>query len=202
MTWEIVFTLVAVHAAAVISPGPNMLSVMDSSLNFGAARTLPFILGILLGNVVHIAYSIALTSYAIALSPTFRLALAIAGGLYLGYAGIARLCNSTAPARRTSRSNRFASGFAVNITNPKGILLFVSVYSVIIPVGVPLLAKLSCGIWMLLVNFIFLSSLAFAISSKAAAAVVNANLAAINRLTGCMLIVIAAALVCRSLWPA
>ncbi len=198
MSLEIMLTLVAVHAAAVVSPGPNMLSVMDSSLNFGARGTVPLIFGILLGNVIHISYSIVMTSYSVGFSPALRLVFTVAGGVYLAYAGLSRLMNSKPGSPRRFASNGFANGFAVNITNPKGILLFTSIYSIVVPISAPLIFKVSCGLWMLSVNLAFLTALSFAISTKAAAAVVNENLSGINKVTGCVLIVLSIALMLKS----
>ena len=53
MTWEVLSALVLFAFVTSVTPGPNNLMLMASGANFGFRRTMPHMLGVALGFVLH-----------------------------------------------------------------------------------------------------------------------------------------------------
>ena len=74
-------------AAAALTPGPNNFVVMRTAARGGIAATLPAIGGVVLGSLVLLGVVVAGAGAAFEAVPHLRMALAIAGCLYLVYLG-------------------------------------------------------------------------------------------------------------------
>jgi threonine/homoserine/homoserine lactone efflux protein len=74
-------------AAAALTPGPNNFVVMRTAARGGLAAALPAIAGVVLGSLALLAVVVAGAGAAFEAVPHLRMALAIAGCLYLVYLG-------------------------------------------------------------------------------------------------------------------
>ncbi len=133
-------TLIAVwilHVAAMATPGANVLLVSQLAASDRASSAVFAALGVTLGALIW-ASSAVLGLHAIfQVFPSLRLALQIAGGLYLLLVA-SRLWRSGAAAlpdssTSVSRAAAFRLGFLTNITNPKSALFFGSVFAASFP---------------------------------------------------------------------
>ncbi|MBZ8135239.1 LysE family translocator [Afifella sp. IM 167] len=85
MSTEIVSALVVFALVASMTPGPNNLMLLASGVNFGFRRTIPHLLGILIG------FAVLLTAVGLGVGalverfPALHLALKVVGGAYLLY---------------------------------------------------------------------------------------------------------------------
>jgi LysE type translocator len=119
----------SVFLLAIMSPGPNVLAVIGTSMSVGRNAGIALALGVAAGSfgwafLAAVGLSALLASYAHALT-----AIKIAGGVYLLWLAY-KAFRSAASAHdievaELSGSNRtlggyFARGFAIQMTNPKG----------------------------------------------------------------------------------
>jgi len=132
------------YAVGSASPGPSNLAIMATAMNAGRRSALTLALGIVSGSVswgllAAFGLSAVLATYSRAL-----VALKILGGLYLlwlasrsaraAWAG-ASLPNQHAAAPRTSALRTYLRGAGIHLTNPKAILLWLSIVSLALPAG-------------------------------------------------------------------
>ncbi|EKV29585.1 hypothetical protein C882_0407 [Caenispirillum salinarum AK4] len=118
-----------------LTPGPGVFAVIARGLGQGFWRTLPFIVGILFGNITWLTLTVfGLAAIATVLGPLF-LGVKIAGGLYLAWMGLKmwrkRVTDSDIDAAdeglEQSLFRRWLSGYALTLGNPKPILFYLSV---------------------------------------------------------------------------
>ncbi len=133
-------TLLAVavlHGAVLVTPGANVL-VVSQIAAAGHRRAACFAgLGITVVAVLWSILAVLGVNAVFAAHPVLRLALQIAGGLYLCYVA-SRLWRSGASTQESSRlplsaATAFRLGFLTNIMNPKSALFFGSVFATALP---------------------------------------------------------------------
>lgn len=138
MTLYPLFLVVA--ALTVLSPGPGVVMTLSNALRFGLRGAWGGILGVACGAGVVAALSA--TSLGLLLASS-ALAFTVAkwiGALYLIYLGLRlwrapplRLVEAQAHSARFTR--RFAEGLTLQLTNPKAIFFFLSVFPQFIEPG-------------------------------------------------------------------
>lgn len=133
-------TMSGVLALAWMTPGPNMLAVIDSSLRGGWSAGFTTGLGISTGNVVWSIVAIAGSNMIFREFPQLILAIQLLGCAYLLYLGYRSLkmalmpnADNGVPKAPTGRGSFYATGLIVIFTNPKAILFFASVFTALIP---------------------------------------------------------------------
>jgi threonine efflux protein len=156
------------HWVVMVTPGPNVLVV--SNLAAGGSRKAAFFAAIGVTAVAGIWSTLAVLGVdaVFAAHPYLRLAVQVAGGLYLLYVA-SRLWGSTssAPAARSgslSPAAAFRLGFLTNILNPKSALFFGSVFATALPVQPSGLLLLAAVALVVLNAFVWHSFLALAFS--------------------------------------
>ena len=83
MDWYLAVMLFA--ASSTVTPGPNNIMIMSSGLNFGIRRSMPHLMGILVGfPLMFVAVGLGLVSVFIAM-PQLHSFIQIAGVIYLLY---------------------------------------------------------------------------------------------------------------------
>jgi homoserine/homoserine lactone efflux protein len=125
------FLLMAV--ATVVSPGPGVIMTLTNSLRYGKRGTFCGILGIAFGALVVAAISATGLGVVLAASAFAFTVIKYVGAAYLIYLGI-RLWRAPAsklkerPARDGGVGKRFMEGLSLQLTNPKAIFFFLSVF--------------------------------------------------------------------------
>jgi len=125
------------HVAALLSPGANVLLVSQLAASDRARSAAFAALGVTVGACIWASCAVLGVNAFFQAFPGLRLALQIAGGLYLLYVA-SRLWRSNSTflnGRATSVSSlaAFRLGFLTNITNPKSALFFGSVFAASFP---------------------------------------------------------------------
>lgn len=125
------------HVAALLSPGANVLLVSQLAASDRARSAAFAALGVTVGTCVWASCAVLGVNALFQAFPELRLALQIAGGLYLLYVA-SRLWRSNSTSlngRVTSVSPliAFRLGLLTNITNPKSALFFGSVFAASFP---------------------------------------------------------------------
>lgn len=108
----LVFSILGVHLLAVMSPGPDFILVTKNSLTFSRKAGIYTALGIALGLIVHITYS--LTGLGLLLKHNqnlFRI-IQIVGGSYLAYIGLSSLYSLFKKMRENDKVKSLSSSIA------------------------------------------------------------------------------------------
>lgn len=119
--------------ATVLSPGPGVVMTLTNSLLYGLRGTVGGILGIAFGALVVAAISATSLGVVLATSSLAFTVLKFIGAAYLIYLGVRAW---RAPAfkfteqstHEASFGKRFVEGISMQLTNPKAIFFFLSVF--------------------------------------------------------------------------
>ncbi|WP_306031085.1 LysE family translocator [Stappia sp. MMSF_3263] len=141
MLFDQVVVIAGLTVLIMISPGPDMIIVMRNTILDGKRAGLATSLGVLAGNLVHIAYCAVGIGWLISQSILAFSILKYAGAAYLVYLGIMSLRgagrgvsleagNNGGMAR--ARRAHVVQGFLNNILNPKGTLFYLGLFTVVI----------------------------------------------------------------------
>ncbi|MEF2524191.1 LysE family transporter [Vibrio mimicus] len=175
-----IFVTVAVaHFLALLSPGPDFVLVVKSAIRNKGKNAIGIAVGIALANAVYIGLCLVGVGSILAASVSIMIALKIVGGLFLIYLAIQAL-----KARRSSyetfevsglegastHSSSFhyelVTGFMSGILNPKNLLFYLSLFTVVLTNDVSFSFKLGLGIWMTLVVFLWDAAIIFLLSTN------------------------------------
>lgn len=145
--------LVLAHGVALLSPGPDFFLLTSYAIRYRLKGSAFICLGIALGNAIYIALAIAGWNGLRSNEWLFS-AIEIAGALYLLYLGV-MLLRSQPRALALSLANvdvpaikQLVLGLASSLLNPKNMLFYMSLMTVILGSQVTLVQQISCGIWM------------------------------------------------------
>jgi len=130
-------TIWILHVAAMVSPGPNVLLVSQLAASDRAQSAVFAAVGVTFGAALWATCAVLGVHVVFVAFPGVRLALQIAGGVYLMYVAIRlwRFNGAASVGRASSVSSwaAFRRGFLTNITNPKVALFFGSVFATSFP---------------------------------------------------------------------
>ncbi len=125
-----------VTALAMLSPGPDMILVMRNTMAGDRRRGGLTALGVLTGNLVHIAYCTLGIALLLSRSPLAYNVLRIASAVYLVYLGVQSLrsrdTTKAEPTASAGTRSAYCQGLVNNVLNPKGSLFFLGVFSQLI----------------------------------------------------------------------
>ena len=170
MAWLTVFaTLLLIHGAAVMSPGPNFLIVLRNAMRFGSLAGVITSFGVASGSAVFITAGAVGAIALLNLNQDIALIVRVLCGAYLIYLGISYLraawCkdiklsvedpNETAGRRRWY--GFFIQGALTNLLNPKAIAYFTTLFTVFVPVNLGAVSLTVLGIGMVMITFIWYS---------------------------------------------
>lgn len=158
------FMLIAVlHAAAMISPGPDFVMVTHHSLKYGRKSGIMCSAGIAIGILVHVTYCMLGLAVIIAQSAVVFSIFKFIAALYLIFLG----CKAFLSRKRDAQKQGFPenekpslrksllTGFITNAFNPKVTLFFLSMYTLVISKATPVSAQMFYGGWMCVLTFLW-----------------------------------------------
>lgn len=167
-------TVVILHLLAVMSPGPDFFMITRNSLVYSRKTGLYSAVGLALGILVHVTYSIVGIAYVISKSIIVFSALKFLGAGYLIYIGYQAL--KTKPQKQTSENYQTAElrnldrlaaikmGFLTNVFNPKVTLFFLALFTQVIHASTPLWLKILYGAEMSGMTFVWFGFVALVMS--------------------------------------
>lgn len=137
------FLLVAgIHLLAVMSPGPDFAMVLRNSLVYSRRTGIMAAVGLGLGILVHVTYSILGIALVISQSILLYDAIKLIGAAYLIYIGVRSLMSKTANVDESNPSpehkpepsafTAIRQGFLTNVLNPKATLFFLALFTQVI----------------------------------------------------------------------
>lgn len=159
---ELIPTVALLHLMACLSPGPDILLVMQTSLRDGFRLAMATTIGILTGVALHITFGLTGVSYLIAGSDPARAGLSLAGASYLVFLGGRGLSTAKSPPIPSASSpdappagtpaSAYRRGLLVNLLNAKALLFFLSLFSVLLGPDIPFPERILAGLTMLAVQ--------------------------------------------------
>lgn len=149
-------TIALLHLLAVASPGPDFAMVTRQSFAHGRRVAIWTSIGIGLGILVHVTYSLLGIGILISQSIPLFTVLKICGAVYLAFIGVKSLRarpHAEAELSITARippprRKALVVGFLTNVLNPKATLFFLAIFSTVIDPRTPALWLAVYGIWM------------------------------------------------------
>lgn len=143
---SLLLSICALHFVAQLSPGPDVLLIAKSSASTTRPNTLKIILGISMGIVVWVVLSLVGFTVLLQQFPWIQQALMVIGGVFLAKMGWAMLngglktlnqrvdlnAEQTLSAHSSpahSEKNYVLMGLLTNLSNPKTLIYFSSVFS-------------------------------------------------------------------------
>ncbi|WP_104472590.1 LysE family transporter [Acinetobacter indicus] len=137
---SLLLTICALHFVAQLSPGPDIILIAKSSASTTRRNTIHIIAGISLGIVLWVVLTLLGFTVLVEQFPWIQQVLMLIGGLFLakmGWAmlsgGLRSLKQSTAledvQAQSFAQKNYFLLGLFTNLSNPKTLIYFSSVFS-------------------------------------------------------------------------
>lgn len=166
-------TIVAIHFVVLISPGPDFLLVSRNSLVSSSKTGILTAIGITLGMLVHMTYSLLGIGFVIAKSILLFNTIKYAGALYLLYIGWKALWSKETahathreprPRRMITQIEALQMGFICNVLNPKATLFFLALFTQVISPGTPVFIQMLYCIAMMTTTFLWFSSVASVLS--------------------------------------
>jgi len=154
---------------AVISPGPDFAIVTRNSILHSRKIGVSTALGITAGILFHMSYLVMGFGLLVSSLVKVLFFIKVAGCLYLGFLGWKSLSSSSSWSEKINESpqnstitvqSAFWNGFLTNVLNPKAILFFVSLFTVVIDKNTPSSVLVLCGAMIVLITlawFLFVS---------------------------------------------
>jgi len=184
--------LAGLNLVALISPGPDFAVVVRNSLIYSRRTALLTVLGIALGIFVHVSYIIFGLGAIIQENEwLFQSVKWLGAGylIYIGYRGLRAKktsleINSARQSHDISALSALRSGFLTNALNPKCMLFFISLFSVVISPQTPTFVMLMGGGIVFIETALWFGFVAFCLSGKRTREKFNAAGHWIERITG------------------
>lgn len=129
MDLSLYVTFLLVSSVVIITPGPNVLLVVATSLAHGRIRGLQTVIGMLVAMVIQLYVAVQGTVWLAERLSDFFQCIKWVGVIYLVYLGFGRLKavyrnKDSVDEKQITAGGTFLRGFFVALTNPKTILFF------------------------------------------------------------------------------
>jgi RhtB (resistance to homoserine/threonine) family protein len=195
--------LIALVFISLISPGPDFAITVKNSLVYSRRSGLLTAFGIALGSLIHISYTLLGLGLLITKIPILMQTIQYIGAgylFYIGYKNLLAKANTDKVGGYDSNADlkpmqAFSLGFITNLFNPKAMLFFISLFSVLMPKEISDFNKLSLAIILFFETLLWFSFVAYSLSGKNTRAKFQKMSHWIERITGAILIVLALKLI-------
>lgn len=165
-------TVAIIHLLAVISPGPDFIMISRNSLIYSWKVGLYSSIGLALGNLVHITYSLIGIGLIISKSIVLFTIIKFFGAFYLIYIGYKCLksksnqqqINNTKERYNIGKLAAIRMGFLTNVLNPKATLFFLSLFTQVIGINTPKITQILYGVEMSVMTFLWFAFVAYILS--------------------------------------
>ncbi|MDO8658912.1 MAG: LysE family transporter [Candidatus Levybacteria bacterium] len=176
MEYLTIFITVAIaHFLAVISPGPDFIMITRNSLLYSRKTGVYSALGLGLGILVHVTYSLIGLGLLISKSIVLFSIIKYLGAAYLIYIGYKSLTakhtnigteHIDIKKKNLNKFQAIKMGFITNVTNPKATLFFLSLFTLIVGPSISLYFKVIMGVEMSFVTFAWFAFISILFSHR------------------------------------
>ena len=191
-----ILVIVSVTSLVMVIPGPDMVLVLRNTVVDGRRAGLQTSVGILSGNLVHIAYCLLGIGLLISKSVIAFSMLKFAAAAYLIYLGIMSfrsgektLDTNDVEVRGPGRA-WFVQGFVNNLLNPKGTLFYLGVFTTVITPETSGSTTLLLVVIMMLVSASFWLLFVRTLDRPTIRGVIERSQRAMNRIFGALLVLL------------
>jgi RhtB (resistance to homoserine/threonine) family protein len=190
-------TVALIHFLALISPGPDFAMVTRNSIIYSRKTGIYTSIGIAVGILVHVAYSLLGMGFVIAQSIVLFNAIKFIGAGYLIYIGYKSLrakpsvqteVDVDAVKKDISLWTSFKIGFLTNALNPKATLFFLAFFTQIIDPATPKIVQFAFGIEMMIITFVWFTLVSLFFSNSLIRRKIGKVQHYVERATGVVLI--------------
>lgn len=174
--WPEFLLVASVHFVAVASPGPDFAIILRYAVRHGVKVALAASVGIGLGILVHVAYSLLGIGLLLKTTPWLFQLFSLLAAAYLGYIGVMALRSApaaeptaeatVAATTHISLWQSFRTGLLTNGLNPKATLFFLALFAVIISPQTPTSFKIIYGLYMAVATAAWFSLLSFLLTRE------------------------------------
>jgi RhtB (resistance to homoserine/threonine) family protein len=173
--WQELLLIAGIHQLAVMSPGPDFAMVMRNSLVYSRRTGVLAAVGLALGVMVHITYSLLGIGLIISRSIVLFNVIKWVGALYLIFIGIKSLFAKPATEKTEFKAEAkkdlttaqaIRMGLLTNILNPKATLYFLALFTTVINPKTAVGFKMVYGLEMIIATFIWFSFVAIVLSHE------------------------------------
>ena len=195
-----IFVTVAIaHFLALLSPGPDFVLIVKSAIKNGSKKSIGVAAGISSANALYIALCLIGVGSILAKSATVLIVLKVMGGLFLIYLAIQALrakkdsykelalVETNDRQSGTTWLSEFITGFMSGILNPKNLLFYLSLFTVVLTKDINLSFKMTLGIWMTMVVFFWDVAIIYLLSTSRVQSKFSKVAYYIDKLTGAIL---------------
>ena len=166
-----ILTITLIQLVAIMSPGPDFAIICRNSLIYSRRTGIYSALGISLGILVHVTYTLVgiglIISKSVVLFSTIKL-LGAAYLIYIGYKSLkakpSREITTEKSKQDLTRLQAIKIGFITNILNPKVTLFFFSLFTQVISPNTPTRLRALYGLQMFVFTLSWFTLLAITIS--------------------------------------
>ena len=194
----IFLTVALLHLFAVASPGPDFVLVSRQCFRYGRIVAIWTSLGIAIGILFHVALSVTGLSLLLQNQPDLFWYLKLVAALYIGYLGVVSLIpkelinlqnNSIGESKRNLKS--ISTGFLTNVLNPKALIFFITVFTLVINKDTGIIIKTLLGVYMSLATFIWFSFVSILLTNQRATERFKKAIPWVEKITGLFLLILA-----------
>ncbi|MEG0822372.1 MAG: LysE family transporter [Burkholderiaceae bacterium] len=165
--------VITITLLAVISPGPDFAMVTRNSLMLSRRAGVLTALGIGLGVLVHVTYTLVGVGLLIQQSLWLFNAIKLVGAAYLVYLGVKMLrakpvgALADGPGSPLSDGAAMRTGFLTNALNPKTTIFIVSLFMQVVRPDTPLAVQIGYGAFISVAHMAWFSLVALCFSAGA-----------------------------------
>jgi RhtB (resistance to homoserine/threonine) family protein len=168
-------TVLVVATLGMVSPGPNFAITIKNSLLHSRLAGMWTALGVAVGNLVHVVFSLLGIALIVSQSILLFNALNWFGVAYLAYIGLKSLLarredveeimqSRHGGARELGSSQALWASFWVSVLNPKVALFYLVLFTQVIEPGTPLLLRIVYGLTAVVLSFVWYALVALVVS--------------------------------------
>lgn len=152
---ESFWPLALAHAFALLCPGPDFMLIVSHGMRHRLRGSAFICLGIAAGNAVYIALAIA-GWMGLSAEQSLTRPLEIVGALYLAWLGV-RIFQSAKPLAGVSGDGdiaplspvkQFVMGLGSAVLNPKNMIFYLTIMTVLLEADTLLRQRIAAGVWM------------------------------------------------------
>jgi len=190
------FTVALLHFFAVSSPGPDFILVTRQAIKLGRKAAIYTSLGIGIGILIHSLAAITGLTFLISSNPYLFLCMKLAASLYLFYLGLMSITQTSETGndiatKDSSELNSFLIGFITNVLNPKAIIFFVTLFSIVLNNSTSAALLTFYGLYMSAATFLWFLLISYVFTNKNLIEKYFYVLPAFEKIIGILLIIIA-----------
>ncbi len=170
----LLLTILGIHIAAVITPGPNFFISVKHGLTYSRPAGLLTTTGVATGTLIHVTLGFLGLSALVAQSIWLYTLLKYVGAIYLIYLGAKTLLTRHRPpdlaglpagsSHAIAPGHAYRTGLMTCMTNPKSFIYFFALFTTIITPDTPLTIKLLLLVLLPVVSWVWYSLVALSFS--------------------------------------